>query len=391
MLLVARKNLFAERTRLAISVGGVALSVLLITLLLSLYRGWDEKVGGFVEDSDVDMWVASEGAKDFLAAASLLPIDDPDPQAQTVRDFLDNDPDIAQWSPLIVRQMEGVKVEIQEDGGERTGEEMNLQFIGYDLETGLGGPLEIIDGEGNPTGDQVVIDEAVRKRYGVDIGDLVKAGGRNWEVIGISKGGDFVATQTVFVSHDDARAALGMSEQTTFVVLQMQEGTNLEQWRDDFQREQLLLADRIVIYTSDEFATNTRDRILSNVLPILLVVLLLAFIVGLAVAGLTIYTATVEKQREYGILKAVGFKNSYLFRTVLEQSLVTGLLGFLIGVGLTLLITLFASDFVPQFVTYVRPVDIAFVAVATLVMSAIAAYIPVRRLASIDPVAVFKA
>ena len=76
---------------------------------------------------------------------------------------------------------------------------------------------------------------------------------------------------------------------------------------------------------------------------------------------------------------------------MLEQSLVTGLLGFLIGVGLTFLITLFASDFVPQFVTYVRPVDIAFVAVATLVMSAVAAYIPVRRLASIDPVAVFKA
>ena len=73
MLLVARKNLFAERTRLAISVGGVALSVLLIMLLLALYRGWDEKVGGFVEDSEVDVWIASEGAKDFLAAASLLP------------------------------------------------------------------------------------------------------------------------------------------------------------------------------------------------------------------------------------------------------------------------------------------------------------------------------
>jgi hypothetical protein len=33
---------------------------------------------------------------------------------------------------------------------------------------------------------------------------------------------------------------------------------------------------------------------------------------------------------------AVGFKNGYLFRTVLEQSMVTGVLGFAIGVGLTL-------------------------------------------------------
>ncbi len=33
MLLVARKNLFSERIRLAISVGGVALSVFLISIL----------------------------------------------------------------------------------------------------------------------------------------------------------------------------------------------------------------------------------------------------------------------------------------------------------------------------------------------------------------------
>src|SRR3990170_6431262 len=48
MLLVARKNLLTERTRLAISVGGVALSVFLIGILLSLYRGWNEKVGEYV-------------------------------------------------------------------------------------------------------------------------------------------------------------------------------------------------------------------------------------------------------------------------------------------------------------------------------------------------------
>ena len=73
MLLVARKNLFSEKTRLAISVGGVALSVFLIGILLSLYRGWDEQVGGFVEQVPADLWVASDGTTDFLAAASVLP------------------------------------------------------------------------------------------------------------------------------------------------------------------------------------------------------------------------------------------------------------------------------------------------------------------------------
>jgi ABC-type antimicrobial peptide transport system permease subunit len=62
-----------------------------------------------------------------------------------------------------------------------------------------------------------------------------------------------------------------------------------------------------------------------------------------------------------------------------------------IGVGLTLILGPFASDAVPQFVLYTKPLDIAFVAIVTVIMAAIAAFIPVRRLATIDPVQVFKA
>jgi ABC-type lipoprotein release transport system permease subunit len=62
----------------------------------------------------------------------------------------------------------------------------------------------------------------------------------------------------------------------------------------------------------------------------------------------------------------------------------------LIGAGLTLFMGPFAQDQVPQFVVYVRWQDILFIAGATLLMSLLAAYIPIRRLTSIDPVSVFK-
>jgi putative ABC transport system permease protein len=196
-----------------------------------------------------------------------------------------------------------------------------------------------------------------------------------------------VAVQTVFTTLDAAREALSMQGLTTFYVIDMKPKAD----EVDFASDLEILFPAIAALPRGEFAQATRDRILGEILPILVAVLGLAFIVGLAIAGLTIYTATVEKSREYGILKAVGFKNRYLYRVVLEQSLVTGTLGFAIGAGLTLAISPFARDFVPQFVTFVKWQDILLVAGATLVMSGIAAYIPVRRLASIDPVAVFKA
>jgi putative ABC transport system permease protein len=151
-----------------------------------------------------------------------------------------------------------------------------------------------------------------------------------------------------------------------------------------------ILSSKIVLHTREEFAASTRERALSDVLPILFVVLALSFIVGLAVAGLTIYTATIEKSREFGILKAVGFRNSYLYRLVFEQSAVTAMLGFLVGIGLTLLVGPFASDVVPQFVLFTRWQDVLVVAGLTVGMALIAGYIPVRRLAAIDPVTVFK-
>jgi putative ABC transport system permease protein len=380
MLLVARKNLFSERTRLAISVGGVALSVFLISLLLSLYRGWDEKVGGYVEQANVDIWVGSTGTRDFLSAASIVPLD------QTAT--LNNIPEIKVWAPIIVRPVQGIKVKFPErTDKDAEGEKMDMHFVGYDTEKNIGGPIKVIEGKDKPGPGEVIIDKALAKRYDVHLNDIISAGGTRWTVAGISEGGDFVVSQTVFVSLTDAQATLRMPNQATFIGIQLADGVN----PDEFTAETEKQIPQAVAFTRVEFAAATRDIILGNILPILLVVLVLAFIVGLAVSGLTIYTATIEKGREYGIIKAVGFKNSYLYRLVFEQAIVTGAIGFIIGVGLTLSFGSFASSQVPQFVTLVHWQDLLAVLGATIVMSLLAGYVPVRRLAAIDPVEAFKA
>lgn len=388
MLLLARNNLFSERMRLLMSVGGIALAVFLISLILSLYRGWDEKVGGFVENSNVDLWIASEGAVDFLTAASLLPTEGP--EAEEATKYLDAHAFVDEWSPLIVRLVLGLKVDHISDTEEKIGTEMDIHLVGFDPETRLGGPLEVIEGKDTPGPGEVIVDEEVTHRYGVDLGDVLRTGGRDWLVVGISKGGDFVATQTVFVLHSEAQEALRLTGATTFYVVRVRDGQDPAALQTDIEDLAAESDAPIVSHTRGEFAANTRGRILDDILPLLFVVLALSFIVGLAVAGLTIYTATIEKAREYGILKAVGFPNLYLYRLVFEQSVVIAMLGFIVGIGLTLIIGPFTADFVPQFVLYTRWQDVLMVAGATVVMALIAAYIPVRRLAQIDPTAVFK-
>ncbi len=374
MLLVARKNLFSERTRLAISVGGVALSVFLIGILLALFRGWNDQVGSFVEDVPADLWVASDGTTDFAAGGSRLPAG--------LGNQLSFVPDVETVAPMIDIPLELYR---SQDSSDKT---FDAQLVGYDPHAGMGGPLEIVEGKTVPGPDEVIVDEQMHKRYNVDIGDQLVRGTKSLTVVGISKGGDFVYTQVVFVTIDTAVDFLDLDPTTlrTFFLLKLKDGVDV----DNTAKRLEIGTPGVEFIRGDDFAQETRDRIMGNILPILIVVLIVAFIVGLAVAGLTIYTATIEKSREYGILKAEGFTNPYLYRVVFEQSFVTGTLGFLLGAGLTLLVAPFAQNQVPQFVVYVRWQDIAAVAGATIMMALLAAYIPVRRLTSIDPVSVFK-
>lgn len=374
MLLVARKNLFSEKTRLAISVGGVALSVFLIGILLALYRGWDQQVGSFVEKVPADLWVASDGTTDFAQAASILP--------QGLGRQLEIAPDVQTVSGLIVRPMEVYR---SQDPPTAT---FDLQLVGYDPQIGLGGPLRIVGGKAVPGPGEIVVDEQMHKRHNVNIGDKLVRGTKQLTVVGYSAGGDFVYTQVGFTTLDTAVDYLSLDPPTqrTFFLLKLDQGADVSS-----VAQRLSLATPGVKYIQgDAFAHETRKRILGNILPILIVVLIVAFIVGLAVAGLTIYTATIEKSREYGILKAEGFTNPFLYRVVFEQSLVTGALGFLAGAGITIIVAPFAQDSVPQFVVFVRWQDILYIAGTTLIMALLAAYIPIRRLTSIDPVSVFK-
>jgi putative ABC transport system permease protein len=365
MTMVTRQNLMAEKTRFFISVGGIALAVLLMSFLLSLYQGWRLNVGRFVEHVDADVWVGREGTSDFLNAASILPTD--------MRPQLEALPNVESVDGLIVRPMD-VKID---------GKPQSTHLVGYEVGQGAGGPPHIKKGKAAPGPGEVIIDAGFKKKTGAGIGDELDFSGHPLKVVGISTGGNLVFSQVSFVSMDTAQNVLSMPTFYTFYLLHVNGDPKLVV----AQVEQTMPG--VGAFTGAQFSTATRDRIMKQLLPILIVIIGLAFVVGVAITGLTIYNATVEKSKEFGILKALGFTNGYLFRLVLEQSIATGMLGFAIGAGLTALAAPFVANLVPQFVTLLRWQDILFVFVATIVMSVVSAFLPVRRIAGVDPVTVF--
>jgi putative ABC transport system permease protein len=263
---------------------------------------------------------------------------------------------------------------------------VEVHLIGYDTESGVGGPLRITDGHGDPGPGEIVIDEVLSRTAGVSVGDTLTSGDSAFTVVGVASGGNFAFTQAGFMSIEAATELLAMGDLVTFWLVEMDEGADAESIAGDITAAH----EGSTVFTSAEFASATRHRILDNVIPIIGLIVGLAFVVGIAVTSLTIYTATVEKTREFGIMKAVGFNNWDLYRLVLIQSCITGALGFVFGVALTLVFSRFIDRLVAQFILYVRPIDILFVLICTIIMAAGAAIVPARRVGAVDPAVAFK-
>ena len=117
----------------------------------------------------------------------------------------------------------------------------------------------------------------------------------------------------------------------------------------------------------------------------------IGFLIGGAVIALTTYTATIEKSRDYGVLKALGASGGFVYRIVVEQSLIVGTAGAVLGVGMATLAAGWIEGLVPEFVTDLRPLDAAGVLVVAVVVSVVAAWVPARRIDRIDPAVVFRA
>ncbi|HSK87556.1 MAG TPA: hypothetical protein VK880_04325, partial [Anaerolineales bacterium] len=70
---LAYRNLFQDKTRLVLSIGGVALAVMLILVLKGFLAGMNRQITSYLDHSPGSIVVAQEDVVNLLGAISLLP------------------------------------------------------------------------------------------------------------------------------------------------------------------------------------------------------------------------------------------------------------------------------------------------------------------------------
>lgn len=128
---LARRNLFQDKTRLALSTGGVALAVMLILILKGFLTGMNRQITSYLDHSPGSIVVAQEDVVNLLGATSLLP----DGVAQKSESIRGVDEAVPSLSQFVILDLHDKK--------------QPAYMIGYDQKLG-GGAWELSAGRPSP-------------------------------------------------------------------------------------------------------------------------------------------------------------------------------------------------------------------------------------------------
>lgn len=150
------------------------------------------------------------------------------------------------------------------------------------------------------------------------------------------------------------------------------------------------LPNDVLVLSKDDFVQKELDYWRNNTSIGFVFSLLttMSFVVGIILVYQILYTDVSDHWAEYATLKAMGYTNLYLLWVVIQQALLLGVMGFMPGYFIALVLyrlTANATGLLMQ-MTLFRGVNILL---ATILMCLISGAIAVRRVQATDPAEVF--
>jgi putative ABC transport system permease protein len=365
-MLLARRNLFQDKTRLGLSVGGVALAVMLILLLNGFLAGMNQQITSYLDKSPGSIVVAQKGVRNLLGATSLLP----GGAEEKVKKVEGVNGVIPILSQFVILDLHGKK--------------QPAYMIGYDPERG-GGPWEIASGREPQTDREVVLDLVLAKRHKLQIGDGFELLGQEFTVVGLSEDTTSWMTSFFFVQKASAEELLRAPGVTSFLLVTVQDDAVL----DDILAR-LNDTPGVNALTKTEMSANDISLFAKVFSAPLKLMVGIAFLIGTLIVGIVTYTATVERQREYGVLRAIGASNRIFYKVVLTQAIFAALTGSLVGILSTYLTAELVMTIRPQFLITIDPSKSGWAVLTGLAMATAAAFFPARVISKLEPAEVFR-
>jgi putative ABC transport system permease protein len=370
---LAWRNLVHDKVRLLVTVTGVVFAVVLIVVELGLFLGFTTTTSGLIDRSQADLWITG---------ARVPYIESGVPFSERKLSTALATPGIAHATKYIARFSQWQR---------HDGRQENVMVVGFDPGQSLGGPWNVVDGriEDLKQPDNVFIDEIYKAKLGVSrVGETVEIRGHRARVAGFTRGiRSFTTSPYVFTSFKSAQDFTTTSEdQTVYMLATVAPGEPVGEVR---QRLLARLKD-VDVLTTREFSAKTQFywMFTTGAGVAVLLAALLGLVVGVVVVAQTIYATTMDHLREYGTLKAMGATNGYLYRVIVQQAVISAVVGY----ALAMVVSAFVVNGSAKggaAILLPWPMAVGMLGL-TIVMCTGAAIVSINKVTRLDPAVVFK-
>ncbi|MET9649679.1 ABC transporter permease [Streptomyces sp. NPDC006460] len=181
----------------------------------------------------------------------------------------------------------------------------------------------------------VVVDSAYAKQEGLSVGKTLTVKGVAFQVIGIATADSGQAAAQVYLPLKQAQTLSDSKDKITTVYVQATDSTRIDGVKSAIQKN---VAGTTVTTSADLAETvsgslDTAADLATNVGRWLSYAVLVAAVL---VAGLLTSSAVSRRVREFGTLKALGWKSGRVTQQVMGEALVNGLIGGALGIAVGL-------------------------------------------------------
>jgi len=177
-------------------------------------------------------------------------------------------------------------------------------------------------------GKPIILGSAAAESYNAEVGGSIRIGKTAFRVVGIYETGEAFEDGGAVLRLADAQALLGMQHKVSAYYIQIKDPSLADRLKTRIER----LYPELLISTAEDMAGESD---LVGILKIMVsVVSGLAILIGGVAMTNAQLMAVLERTREIGVLRAVGWRSPRILLMILGESILVGVLGGIVGTGL---------------------------------------------------------
>jgi putative ABC transport system permease protein len=349
-------NLAARPLRCFLSIVAIAIQVVLVLLIVGMTSGVLSDWGKRVEGVGADIVVQSPNASIFFAFSTPV-------MQQSFGDEIEKLPGVDEVAPtLMMTDPKSLMV---------------IYGIDYQRYNALSKGFIFRSGQPFSAPDEAIADDIIAQTRHLKVGDTVTLINRPFRISGIvvhGKGARF------YIPLKTSQDIMGAENRVSVFFVRSKGDTAAT------RSEILQLNPQNTVRSMSEYVSLMSSSKLPELRPFIRTMVVLGIVVSFLVVLMNMHTMVMERTREIGILKALGFTRLEITELLLGETALLAIVGGLAGIAITFLTQAILKETLPSL-----PIQISLGWVVAsmglaLLGAALGATIPAIRAASYDPV-----